>query len=244
MKADAVLIHGWDPNYYNAKVGENAPTEVAWSHRPELVRLLSERFEVSFYNLPGFAGTPEPQIASYDVENFAQEYAEWQKNSQVHAKLLIGYSFGGAVALAYKALTGDKIPTVLISPAIFRGSSTKSNIGHLAKSLVPEVWSEHFRSLYQTLTSRYYREGTPFLRNSYNRIVRRDLRQMLYKVDPGGLMLIYGSRDADTPWVLVKDDVDKLNLSHHVIAGGGHNIGQTNAGDIAQFITTFLETTQ
>ena len=82
-----------------------------------------------------------------------------------------------------------------------------------------------------------------FQRNIYFNcyvIVRRDLRPYLEQVDPGGVLLIYGERDQDTPWELVKDTVDRLGITHHVIADGEHNIGETSPLEVVKYIDDFL----
>lgn len=241
MSAEAILIHGWDPNYYNSKTPETQDESLAWSHRPELIGLLAERFNLRYYNLPGFVGNPEPAATLYDVEDFANSFGVWKDTECPNPALIIGYSFGGAVALTYKALTQDPTPTALISPAIFRGEGIHSEIAHHVKGLVPGMWVDHFRHLYQFAASRYYREGTPFIRASYNTIVRRDLRPLLDQVDPGGIFLIYGEKDRDTPWEQVREMVETAGLPHHIIADGEHNIGQTSPFEIVEHIDRFLE---
>ena len=241
MNTEAILIHGWDPKYYNSKTPETQDESLAWSHRPELVNLLSERFDLRYYNLPGFVGKPEPETEFYDIEDFANSFKVWKDTECPNPALIIGYSFSGAVALVHEALTQDPTPTVLISPAIFRGEGLRSGVAHRVKGMVPEMWTNHFRHLYQTIASKYYREGTPFLRKSYNTIVRRDIRPLLNQTDPGGILLIYGEHDSDTPWELVRDEVIRLGLSHHVIADGEHNIGQTSPLEIVEHIDEFLQ---
>jgi pimeloyl-ACP methyl ester carboxylesterase len=240
MNTEAILIHGWDPKYYNSKLSETPDEGLAWSHRPELVHLLSERFDLRYYNLPGFVGNSESEAKLFDVEDFAKSFKAWNDTECPNPALVIGYSFGGAVALVHKVLTQDPTPTVLISPALFRGEGLRSEVAHKIKGAIPEMWTSHFRHLYQTIASRYYREGTPFLRQSYNTIVRRDLRPLLNQVDPGGLLLMYGEHDSDTPWELVRDEVIRLGLSHHVVADGAHTIGQTSPLEIVERIDSFL----
>lgn len=241
MSNEAVLIHGWDPQFYNGNVTANPSETVAWERRPELLKLLSQDFDLGYYNLPGFSGVAEPVEDRYDVEDFAKSFGEWADKQEKSPKLIIGYSFGGAAALMHKALSNDPTPTVLISPAIYRGESTRSGIAHHAKRYIPQRWEDQFRHLYQFAMSTYYRKGTPFLRHTYNTIVRRDLRDLLSAVDASSLYVIYGERDHDTPWNLVSDKVQKSNIGYHVIASGGHNIGETHPEEIVKQISLFLQ---
>ncbi len=237
MQSKAILIHGWDLNYYNSKIPENTGEGIAWSHRSALIEGLSQNFDINYYNLPGFAGNPEPDAKLYDVENFAKNFSKWKNENVSDSALIVGYSFGGAVALMHKVLTKDPTPTILISPAIFRGESLRSDAGRITKNLVPDIWESQLRHLYQLFASQYYREGTPFLRNTYNCVVRRDLRYLLDEVDPSGIFLIYGEKDTDTPWDLVKEDVERNSIGYHVIGSGAHNIGQTHPVEILEQIS-------
>lgn len=240
MNKEAVLIHGWDPRYYNRNVSKNGPESVAWNHRSKLIDLLEERFKLSYFNLPGFSGKPEPNKPYFEVEDFTDSFASWMKENGDRVELLIGYSFGGVLALDYTVRYGGTIPVVLISPAISRRQSIWSEIGHQGKKLVPIQWIEGAKEAYQTIFSRYYRQGTPFLRRSYDRVVRRDISDLLHKVNPQKVLLIYGTNDEVTPWDFVKSVVATKDINYHLVDGGYHNIGQTHPQKIVQAIDSFL----
>lgn len=241
MKDEAILIHGWDPNYYNSQVEDKDSESIAWSHRSEFTNQLEEQFDLNYYNLPGFCGVAEPEAEKFDVENFTDGFAEWLKLQDKQPKLLIGYSFGGAILLDYKARYKDETPAVLISPAIFREETARSGVAKNLRPLIPQPLLNYFKHLYQLSISEYYRNGTPFLRRTYDIVVRRDLRSLLKKVDPGGMFLIYGTNDDATPWDLVKKSVEKSGIDYHLIAGGQHGIGQTHPDEIIQSINNFLQ---
>lgn len=240
MSEEAILIHGWSPYLYNKNLEASPVESIGWQRSPDLLGRLSQDFDLSYYNLPGFCGVSEPKEAKYDVEDFANDFDVWLKSNGKTPKLIVGYSFGGAVALMHKVLTHDETPTVLISPAIFRGSSNKSNFANYSKRYIPESWEDRFRHYYQLAMSQYYREGTPFLRETYNTIARRDLRSQLSEVDSGSLCLIYGEKDLDTPWNIVREDVENSGASYHVIATGAHNVVQTHPDEIVRNISLFL----
>jgi len=242
MSKETLLIHGWDPQFYNSNIGENTTDGIAWSHRLELIRLLSKKYVLNYFNLPGFCGVSEPEKERFNVEDFTDYFANWIKKSKKNPEVIIGYSFGGVVALDYKVRYDNSIPTILISPAIHRGESSRSKFAHLAKNVIPEGISEPLKKYYQYLFSRYYRNGTPFLRESYDLIVRRDIISELNEVDPKSLLLIYGLEDNATPWKQVEDKAIKLGLQYGLIENGGHNIGQTHPGEIVEFIDKLLKT--
>lgn len=239
MKNEAILVHGWDPNYYNSKLPP-ATEETGWSHRNELIRSLEKQFRIKYIGLPGFCGVPEPVADSFNVEDFADYFAQ-QKNSLSQVpRVIIGYSFGGAVTLFYKAKYKDPTPLVLVSPALVRQSSTKSTLAKFIKGFLPQRSVPILKQSYQFLMSDYYRSGTPFLRSSYDRIVREDLSDLLSTVPAKQLCFIYGEIDEDTPWRLVKDQILNFKHQYNIIAGGGHNIGATHPDLIASIVKAFI----
>lgn len=241
MGNNVVLVHGWDFRYYSEKCGVESGGSVAWRDRRELVELLSGEYKLHYYSLPGFCGEREPRDDNWDVENFADDLDSWIKMNGISPKLIIGYSFGGAVALEYKLYSSSRVPIVLVSPAIVRSKSIWSKFGGLIGERLGRYDLDQLRSVYQYIFSKYYREGTPFLRKTYDKIVRSDLRSELEKVGVAEILLIYGVDDNVTPWSLVESIVKDRGMSYQLIDGGGHNIGQTHPEEICEAISWFME---
>lgn len=239
---EMVLIHGWDPDYYNNRIGNRPIQEdIAWEHRNQLTSFLGSEFKLSYFNLPGFCGIPKPKKDYFDVEDFTNNFADWFTRQEKPPELILGYSFGGVIALDYKIRYESDIPVVLVSPALARSTSLKSWLAQQGKNLIPEVISQQLKSYYQRLFSRYYREGDEFLQKSYDHIARRDFANSLTQVDRTSILLIYGAQDTSTPWSLVKDKVTGANLDHYLVANGGHTIGQTHPDEIVKAINAFLK---
>lgn len=239
MSNVAILIHGWNPDFYNSNLPADASENFAWSNHPEFIKLLADKFTLSYYNLPGFCGVEEPN-RSFNVEDFTDQFAVWKSHIQSDAKVIIGHSFGGAVALDYKArYKDDHTPVVLLSPAIFRGETAKSRVANIVKRIVPRPIENHLKHLYQLSMSPYYRKGTPFLRSTYDIIARRDLRPLLKEVDPADLLIIYGLKDTDTPWTAVEKEVTENPIPYHLITGGGHRLGITCPVEVFSAIKEF-----
>jgi pimeloyl-ACP methyl ester carboxylesterase len=237
----AVLVHGWDPNYYTSKIDQSeVNASIAWSHRQELINLLGEIYDLKYFNLPGFSGVEDP-AKPFNVEDFTDYFASWLEAENHEPSVIIGYSFGGTIALDYKVRYKSKIPAILISPAIKRAESPISKFAHLASTAFSDIAIDKLRGYYQYIFSKYYREGSNFIRFSYNQIVRRDLSELLLEVDPGGLLLIYGSNDEATPFSLITDKIHQANLDYVLIPDGRHNIGQTHSNEIVESINNFLQ---
>lgn len=241
MNKEIVMVHGWGTGSYNSNLDcEKASEDVAWSHRRELIDLLQEKYSVDFFNLPGFCCVEEPQKEAFDLEDFSDNFAKWLKDKKTNPAAIVGYSFGGAVALDFKVRYKSDIPVILISPALKRKETMKSQIGRLGKNIVPQRYLDSLKSLYQSIFSKYYREGTPFLRASYDKIARRDIRPLLDSVDPKGILLVYGDSDTSTPADYISEITEKNNLNCLIIKGGDHNIGSTHPEEVSMVIIDFL----
>lgn len=235
------MIHGWGIENYNSRIDcEQIGEDVAWRHRKRLVDLLLEKYPVRFFNLPGFCCVAEPKAAYFDLEDFSDNLANWLSGQVTKPAAIVGYSFGGAVALDYKIRHRSDVPVVLIAPALKRKETIKSQLGGFGRKIAPRKYADTLKSLYQTIFSRYYSEGTPFLRASYDKIARRDLRPMLGTVAPSELLLVYGDADKSTPAEYITKIVEQHHLNCMIIPGGDHNIGETHPDKIAAAIVSFI----
>ncbi len=242
MNKEVVLIHGWGTKNYNSNlVNEVGSENVAWKERRELIDKLEEKYVLKYFNLPGFCGVPEPEADSFDLEDFADYFAKWLENQGTKPLAIIGYSFGGALALEYKCRYKSDIPLALVAPALKRQETARSYAASLGKNIIPSKYFDLLKSFYQVVFSKYYREGTPFLRASYDKIARRDVRSLLGEVSPKDILLVYGDSDGSTPFSYVSELVDKRDLNCYVIAGGDHNIGQTHPDEISSAIIDFFQ---
>ncbi len=241
MHKEIVMVHGWGTSSYNSNLDcEKVGEDVAWSHRRELINLLQDKYSIDFFNLPGFCRVEEPQKQVFDLEDFSDNFAKWLKDKRIKPTAIVGYSFGGAVALDFKMRYKSEIPIILISPALKRKETIKSKIGKMGKSIVPQRYFDSVKSLYQSIFSKYYREGTPFLRASYDKIARRDIRPWLDSVDPKDTLLVYGDADTSTPADYISEIVEKNKLNCLIIKGGDHNIGGTQPKAVSKAIIDFL----
>src|SRR3989338_2165177 len=145
MKLKILLIHGWNyTNYTSSGCGD------AWANRSSFVTSLSKYFEVIIFNWPGFCGEKDPET-SWDIDDFAKLIQK--KVRQEKPDYILGYSFGGAVALRWKKITGDiHIKVILISPAIIR-KYEKMVYSHgvfqvILKTILPEKLISILRDIY------------------------------------------------------------------------------------------------
>lgn len=227
-----LLVHGWNHDNYTSSGCTDA-----WSNRLLFIEALSTHFEVVRFNLPGFCGEKEPE-RPWAISDFTQ-YLDLVIQKE-KPDIVLGYSFGGAILLHWKAVLGNKtIKAFLVSPAIIRRYENKSvSIGWL-KAILPGRLNTFARDFYlaKVVKNPYYAKASPTMRETYRNIVGLDLRGDLLEVSDE-LVLIYGEKDSATPPELVKDFL-VLRKSHHklhVIEGGGHDIANTHTDEMVATI--------
>ena len=227
-----LLIHGWDHNNYTSSGCTDA-----WSNRSRFVEALSRHFEVVRFNLPGFCGEKKP-AHPWILSDFAQYLDRVIQREK--PDIVLGYSFGGAILLNWKAASDNKtIKAFLVSPAIIRRYENRSISVGWPKVILPERLIALVRDFYLTSVAKnpYYTKASPVMRETYRNIVSLDLRDDLLKVSDT-LVLIYGEQDSATPPEPVKDLLVSRK-SHHqlrVIDGGGHDIANTHTDELVSTI--------
>lgn len=239
MKSKILLIHGWNYSNYTSSGCKDA-----WLSRSGFVVNLSKHFEVISFNLPGFCGEKDPQVP-WILDNFVS-FVE-HKIQQEKPDYILGYSFGGAIALRWKKTTGDtRIKTILVSPAIIRRYE-KENLSvaqKILKSVLPEKILSILRDIYLTkvIKNPYYTGASSVMRRTYRNIVALDLRDNLASVSDS-ISLIYGENDTATPPKLVKSVLGECRKIHnlHIISGGGHDIANTHTEELISAILKIKE---
>lgn len=234
-----LLIHGWNYANYTSLGCKNA-----WENRSKFVESLSKHFNVVTINLPGFCGQADPEFP-WGLDDFV-----WYVDRVIEKEkpdYLLGYSFGGAIALRWKKMTGDiHIKTFLVSPAIMRRYESK-DLGLLqksAKALLPTRVTEILRDFYLTkvVKNPYYVHATRVMRETYRNIVSVDLRKDLMGVSDS-LTLIYGELDSATPPDLIRVCLEYPSEHHEliIIPFGGHDIANSHTSKLVAIITKTKE---
>ena len=233
-----LLIHGWNYTNYNSSKCIDA-----WQNRKGFVDELQKYFEVLKVNLPGFCGTSDPfkPWSLDDYVSYVDQIIKIQKPD-----IVLGYSFGGAIALKWKHDSCDKdIKVVLVSPAIIRNYQTKkiSKIGKYIKRILPQSITSWLRDIYLTRfnSNPYYIHASKIMRETYRNIVTVDLRKELLDLSEP-ITLIYGGKDTATPPFLVKEVITKTPVKHNIeiISDGGHDIANSHTSKLVESIRHFL----
>ncbi|MBQ7240843.1 MAG: alpha/beta fold hydrolase [Bacilli bacterium] len=227
-----LLLHGWDwRNYTELTTSKNA-----WHNRLKFVNALKKEYEVYMLNFPGFCGEKEPKN-EWTLDDYALYVNSYIRTHNIKFDYILGYSFGGAVALKYNLLFNNFQKLILVSPAITRNSSKSIKFIPTPKILKPLRKVVKDLYLKYVVKNEYMINGTKFLNDSYQNIVRVDLTEELLNIKPYNLKIIYGENDNMVNPQKVIDFLPKEYQSRvFVILDGGHDIANTNFKDILKIM--------
>ncbi len=220
MKKNMLLIHGWDYELYSNMTKSND----AWQEYNNLISSLKERYNVYKVNLPGFCQEREPKEKEWDVSKFAQYIDDFIKKNNLKIDIVLGYSFGGPVAVKWKGMSNSNAKLYLIAPAIIRDADKSKKFVKTPKFL--ERVRAFARNLYviYIVKNNEMKYGSKFLRNSYQLIVRQDLRYELFALNQDDVKVIYGTNDtAVAPQKMMQSAPDKLKNNIYMINGANHD---------------------
>ena len=227
-----LLLHGW--NYMNyTKMTKKCD---AWDNRKSFVKELEKNFDIYKLNFPGFCGEEEPKRA-WDLTDFANYVYEYLKTNNLTVDYILGYSFGGAVAIFYNRMYDANQKLILISPAIVRNHNKSKKFIATPKFLQPIRNVVRKFYLIKIVKNNELVYGTKFLRDTYQNIVRIELINDLESIDPELIKIIYGSEDSMVNPNLVMSKIkDKYKKCFQVIDGGGHDIANTHTDELIKII--------
>lgn len=232
-----LLIHGWDFDNYNKRTNKKA-----WSNRSKFIKELEKHNNVYYPDLPGFGLEKEPNAKKWTLEDYANYIKEYIEKNNLKIDYILGYSFGGAVAVTYKELFDKDIKEILVSPALIRNDDKSKKFIKTPKVLTP--LRNFIRNLYliKIVKNEEMMYGTKFLRNTYQDIVRVNMLPIIEKMDSKDFKIIYGSEDTMVnPNKVINTVNNDLKKQIDVIDGGGHNIAVTHTDKVLKLVNNFMK---
>jgi pimeloyl-ACP methyl ester carboxylesterase len=231
-----------------------------------------DRFTLHLLDLKGFGLSPKPRDGRYDLDSQAALVEEYIKSKALSNVVLVGHSFGGAIALATALRLKDQCKNVitkivLIDAAIFPqrlpffiGLMGVPVLGHLFLMLLPTRLAVVFtlRSLYwkkERVTSGKIQRYTEIFRQAGMRYVMKTMARQLVPVEPerytsryGGITVpilgIWGSFDRLVSLALGKRIISEFSHSElQVIENCGHNPQEEEPEQVVTHLRRFLEDT-
>ena len=231
-----LLIHGWDYDNYYGRIDKEA-----WHNRTKLINELEKYYTVKSPDLPGFGLEKEPNVKKYTIEDFADYIHDYIVKNDYHPDYILGYSFGGAVAVTYLKKYGN-IKLILVSPALIRNHDNSKSFIKTPKVLEPlRNYVRDFYLIHKVKVPEMI-YGTKFLRNTYQSIVRVELADTLKQFNSDDFIIIYGSKDNMVdPNRMLKIVDSNIKNRIHLITGGGHDIANTNTKELVDIINEYVK---
>ena len=231
-----LLVHGWDYDNYYGRCND-----IAWSNRMKFINELEKKYNVYYPDLPGFGQTKEPDAKEWTLNDFAKFINDYIVDNNLNIDYILGYSFGGAVALRYKTLFNDNVKEILVSPALIRNEDRSKKFIQTPKIVEPIRKALRDAYLIKVVKVEEMVYGTKFLRNTYQNIVRENMLNELEKVNPNDIKIIYGSEDSMVnPSRVINTVSENVKNQISVIDGGEHNISVTHTKELVEIIDNFI----
>ena len=231
-----LLIHGWNyKNYYNQT------KNIAWNNRIDFVNKLKKIYNIYYPDLPGFGKNKSPEDKAWSLDDYSNYIDNYIKSNKLKIDYIIGYSFGGAVAINYKYKFNSDIKLILISPAIIRNS--KKSKKFISTPSIFNGIRDKIRNFYliHIVKTNEMVYGDNFLRNTYQDIVRIDLLPIVEKLNYKDINIIYGKSDDMVSPMEVLSRVNS-NLKKKIsIIDGGHDIANTNTKEVIDIISKIIK---
>jgi pimeloyl-ACP methyl ester carboxylesterase len=220
-KLKIVLLNGWNHNHYT---GSNCIPY--WEEKGSFVSELSLHFEVIPVYLPGFCGVLPPSTA-WDIEDYANFLENKLKSKSIYPDIVLGWSFGGAVATVWKNKFNKNTPLVLVSPAITRQYQTKiSKFVTKISKLVPNFILSLLRDFYLffVVKNPYYRKANSVMRKTYRNIIKIILVEEVKQFKEDEVCFFFGENDTATPPSLFLDTLGIRPKNFFVVKNAGHDL--------------------
>lgn len=228
-----VLLHGWQ-NDHNV-----------WK---SLVPFLYENFQLWLVDLPGF-GLSDPPKKPWSLKNYATMLLTFLRKNSITRPILLGHSFGGAIALKFAHLYPDNCKgIILVSSSGIRPKSIKKRLLYLVakggklvfKFPFLKSFQDQFRQqFYRMIKSEDYLKSNE-LKDTFIKIITEDLTSILPEINTPTL-IFWGAKDQETPLNLGKILQSSLPNSKIVIWGNsGHFPFLDKPEDFCQEVQRFI----
>jgi len=191
-----VLVHGWVTKYILNK------NEKIQDFYQNLIKSLSEKFEVYFPVLPGFSDQPEPD-RPYFLDDYVNYLKKYLDDYQIENCYLLGHSFGGQISAKFCYYYPQRVEKlILYNAACIRKNTFKRQLfAKLAK-----VFKKKFKNkllfakiLYKILTgSSGYLYLSEIMKETMANVLSEDLSFILPKIE-NKTLIIWGAKDKLTP---------------------------------------------
>lgn len=208
-----IFLHGWGG---------------CWQSWYPILKSLKKEYNLFALDLPGFGQTPLSR--PYNLIDYSTYVSNFINENNIKNPILIGHSFGGAIACQYTIDNPDKASRLVLvdaAPIRYKLSLKQQTIIFITQTTKIILSTPFFRCffepakkiLYKTLkleNSGYADLNNPTLKKTFSNIIREDLSSKLSLIKTPTL-LIWGENDLDTPLLAGKKIAQLISNSKLII---------------------------
>lgn len=195
--------------YFSATNSKNSQTLVflhgwggSWASWSPILERLKENFDLFAFDLPGFGNQKIEKAMNLD--DYINFVIKTLKTRKIKNPILIGHSFGGAIAskIAAKNLYPIK-KLILVDAATIRHPYTKSQkikfkILKIFKKLFPFTRNFYYKITKQENSDYAAIKNNPLLQKTFQTVIQENLSSLISKIKVPTL-IIWGENDNEAP---------------------------------------------
>ena len=205
-----VFIHGWG---VTAKIFDT------------VFYYLKDECNIYYFDLPGFGNTPIEKAMT--LKDYAEFVYEFLKEKNIKEPIIIGHSFGGAIAAKLSLIHPEFVSKlILVSASAIRQPCRKimliKKVADFIKPMLPEKIRKIILKVLKLDKTDYAHIDSPKLKETFKNIISEDLSHYLPTIKIPTLA-IWGAKDTITPMEegeLIAKLIPNAKLS--VIKNAGH----------------------
>ncbi len=199
-------------------------------------------FTVYFLELPGFGDSPIEK--SMTLKDYADVILKFIKDNTIENPIIVGHSFGGAVAAKLAILHPEIMSKlILVSASAIRQPRHKiiliKKMADFLKPLFSEKLREFVLKLLKLDQTDYAQIESPELKETFKNVITEDLKPYLSFIKSPTLV-IWGEKDAITPLSegkLIAENIPNAKLA--VIKNTGHFMFLERPDEFVKLIKEF-----
>jgi pimeloyl-ACP methyl ester carboxylesterase len=247
-----VVVDGLMTNYVKTGKGKTILFLHGWGDTSKsfskMIEQLQANYQILALDLPGFGGTQAPENA-WGLQDYAKFIQDWLK--KIDAKDLyavVGHSYGGAAAImavGEDLVKADKL--ILLASAGIRNKNQarKSLLKIVAKAAKVPLRLLPANKRRQIRQKAYGAIGSdltllPHMELTFKRIIGEDVQPWAHKLKLPTL-LVYGTRDKDTPTNDGKVLQQAIEGSRLEVIDAGHFLHQEESQKVGGLVESFLD---
>jgi len=252
MEEKQITINGIKTNYRVAGKGLVVLILHGWGSNSEkwervIGDLSNNNFKVIVPDLPGFGKSQEPSEV-WGVEEYCSFVKNLVNSLGLEKFVLLGHSFGGALAVKYASKLPEKIDKLLlVGAACFRRKSPRKKLFYVFAKIL-KVFS--FLPSYEKIRKGFYkivvrRSDYPYtkgiMKDIYLKVIKKDLSEELSQIRIPTL-IIWGKKDKIKPLkeaYLIKEKIKDARLA--ILPEAGHSPYRESPSDFSKTILKFLK---